>query len=206
MRDILASMISERLEGQMRFIFELEKLKVVYRQNGTVGGERRENSAEHSWHISVMAFLLAEYCPEPVDIQRVLKMLLLHDVVEIYAGDTFLYDRQGREDAKAVEAKAAARVFALLPDDQGEEFIALWEEFERRDTAESRYAAVLDNLQPILNHYFTNNQNIAGKGLFRSQIVEKKGFIAEFSEELWEFAVKIIDESVKLGLYRADGS
>ena len=174
-------MIGERLERQMGFIFELERLKTVYRQNGTLGGKRQENSAEHSWHVSVMAFLLAEYCPEGVDVFRVLKMLLLHDVVEIYAGDTFLYDQQGREDAKLAEAAAADRVFSLLPEDQGSDFRALWEEFERRDTQEALYAAVLDNLQPILNHYFTNNQNIAGKRLLRSQIIEKKRFIAEFS-------------------------
>ncbi len=195
-------MIGERLEGQMRFVMELEKLKVVYRQNGILGGARQENSAEHSWHISVMAFVLAEYCPEPVDIGRVLKMLLLHDVVEIYAGDTFLYDQKGREDAKIAEAAAADRVFGLLPDGQKGEFRALWEEFEARQTKESRYAAVLDNLQPILNHYATNNRNIVGKRLLRSQIVEKKRFIAEYSEGLWEFALRIIDESVKLGLYR----
>lgn len=197
-------MDDSRLGKQMRFIMELERLKVTYRQNGIIGGGRQENSAEHSWHISVMAHVLAEYCREPVDVGKVVKMLLLHDVVEIYAGDTFLYDQKGREEAKQTESEAAERVFGLLPDEQKAEFIGLWEEFEQRDTAEARYAAVLDNLQPILNHYYTDNRNIAGKRLFRAQIIDKKKFIGEFSEELWAFAVKIIDESVKAGLYQPD--
>ncbi len=186
----------------MNFIFELERLKVVYRQNGILGESRHENSAEHSWHIAVMAFVLREYCGEPVDIERVLKMLLIHDVVEIHAGDTFLYDQEKRDAVKEAEAEAAEKIFGMLPDDQKGDFLAAWREFEAGETAEARYAAVLDNLQPMLNHCFTDNLSIAGKGLTRSRVMEKKKFIGDFSGELWEYALKVLDESVKKGQYR----
>lgn len=120
-----------RLEKQMNFIFELEKLKVVYRQNGTTGGLRRENSAEHSWHVSLMALILREYCKEKIDIEKTLTMLLIHDVVEIYAGDVFLYDESARENIKPVEKEAARKIFGLLPDDQKDCFTELWQELKR---------------------------------------------------------------------------
>lgn len=194
-------MIGTRLEEQMSFISEIEKLKVVYRQNGIIGGERQENSAEHSWHLAIMAIILREYSKEDVDLLRVIKMLLIHDLVEIYAGDTFLYDTQQREDIKASEQKGALTIFSHLPREQKADFLSLWEEFEKRGTPEAKFAAVLDNLQPILNHFLTNNQNIKGKGLKKSQIIQKKRFIQEFSSELWEYALMIIDESVKKGLF-----
>lgn len=191
-----------RLEKQISFIFELEKLKTVYRQNGIIGGVRQENSAEHSWHIAVMAILLMEYCKEKIDLLHTLKMLLIHDIVEVYAGDTFLYDTQKREEAKANEKIAADKIFSILPDDQKEDFINTWLEFEACKTPEARYAAVLDNLQPLLNHYYTNNQNIIKKNLKKSQIINKKKFIKDFSEELWDFALNIIEKSTALGLYK----
>lgn len=190
-----------RLGDQMRFISELEKLKVVYRQNGILGGERQENSAEHSWHIAIMAVILQEYSKEPIDILKVLKMLLIHDIVEIRTGDTFLYDTKRREDVKPAEQAAARDVFGVLPEEQKTELLALWEEFEQRETPESRYAAVMDNLQPILNHFLTDNRNIKRKLVTKSQIIDKKKFIRDFSEELWEYACTIIDESVGKGLY-----
>ncbi|UTC65454.1 HD domain-containing protein [Treponema sp. OMZ 788] len=191
-----------RLEKQMGFIFELEKLKTVYRQNGIIGGLRQENSAEHSWHIAVMALLLAEYCKEKIDLLHTLKMLLIHDIVEVYAGDTFLYDTQKREEAKTDEKIAADKIFSLLPDDQKEDFMNTWLEFEERKTPEAQYAAVLDNLQPLLNHYYTNNRNIIKKNLKKSQIIDKKEFIKDFSEELWAFALDIIEKGTALGLYQ----
>ena len=186
----------------MNFIFELEKLKVVYRQNGTTGGLRRENSAEHSWHVSMMALVLREYCKEKIDIEKTLTMLLIHDVVEIYAGDVFLYDESARENIKPVEKEAARKIFGLLPDDQKDCFTELWQEFEKAQTPEAQYACVLDNLQPVLNHCAVNNQNIVTKSLSKAQIIKKKAFIKEFSEELWEFMLRIIDKSVEMGLYK----
>lgn len=194
--------MNTRLEQQMRFIFELEKLKVVYRQNGTHGGERRENSAEHSWHVSMMALVLREYCKEKIDMEKTLTMLLIHDIVEIYAGDVFLYDDNAREKIKPAEREAAHKICGLLPEDQKDYFLGLWEEFEKAETKEAQYALVLDNLQPLLNHYAVNNQNIAAKKLSKAQIVAKKTFIKDFSDELWRFALRIIDESVKMGLYK----
>lgn len=128
-------------------------------------------------------------------------MLLIHDLVEIYTGDTFLYDEKGREKVKEPEKKAAEKLFAMLPEEQEEEFNRLWNEFEDRQTQEARFALVLDNLQPIMNHYTTENENIAGKKLNRSQIIEKKSFIKDYSTELWEYALEVIDNSVELGLY-----
>lgn len=194
-------MISDRLKRQIDFIAEIEKLKTVYRQNGIIGGKRQENSAEHSWHIAVMALILSEYFPKDIDMIKVIKMVLIHDLVEIHTGDTFLYDDEKREEVKISEQEAAGKIFAMLPDDQKKDFLDCWNEFELRETDESVYAAVLDNLQPIFNHYYTNNQNIAGKKLAKSQIIEKKEFIRNFSEELWEAALEIIDKSVEIGLY-----
>jgi putative hydrolase of HD superfamily len=123
-------MIQERLHKQMSFIREIEKLKVVYRQNGTMGNKRQENSAEHSWHIAMMALVLQEYFPHKIDVFRVVKMLLLHDIVEVYAGDTFLYDDKKRLDAKKIEKEAAKKIFSLLPEEQAEDFYTSWLEFE----------------------------------------------------------------------------
>lgn len=195
-------MIGKRLEQQMQFIREIEKLKIVYRQNGTIGNKRQENSAEHSWHIAIMAFVLAEYFPKKVDIFKVVKMLLVHDIVEVYAGDTFLYDEKKRDDAKEIEKKAAKKIFSLLPEEQAEDFFKTWLEFEENKTNEAEFAKILDNLQPILNHFTTNNQNIIGKELTKRQIAAKKAFIKDFSPELWEYADMILDKSVEVGLYK----
>jgi len=176
-------MINERLIQQMDFISEIEKLKIVYRQNGVVGGGRQENSAEHSWHIAIMAFTLQEYAEKDIDILRVIKMLLIHDLVEIYAGDVFLYDDEG------------------IPEDQSCEFNELWNEYEQSSTKEAKYALVLDNLQPILNHYYTKNQNIKGKKIKKSQVINKKTCIKEYSDDLWNFALKTIDKCVAIGLF-----
>ncbi|OJF75656.1 MAG: hypothetical protein BKP49_11130 [Treponema sp. CETP13] len=197
-------MISEKLVQQMNFINEIEKLKIVYRQNGVVGGARQENSAEHSWHIAIMAFTLQEYAEKDIDILRVIKMLLIHDLVEIYAGDVFLYDDAGRNKIKTQEKKAADKLFGLLPANQSREFTALWNEYEQAATKEAKYALVLDNLQPILNHYYTRNQNIKGKKIKKSQVINKKRCIKEYSEELWAFTLETIEKSVAIGLFEDD--
>lgn len=196
-------MIQERLHKQMSFIREIEKLKVVYRQNGTMGNKRQENSAEHSWHIAMMALVLQEYFPHKIDVFRVVKMLLIHDIVEVYAGDTFLYDDKKRLDAKKIEKEAAKKIFSLLPEEQAEDFYTSWLEFEEVTTKEAEFAKILDNLQPIINHYTTRNQNIIGKELTKRQIAAKKSFIKELAPELWEYADMILDKSVEIGLYKA---
>ncbi len=147
----------DRLTRQLDFILEIDKLKNILRRSRITDGSRRENDAEHSWHLAVMVTLLAEYAAEPIDLLRTVKMVLIHDVVEIDAGDVFIYATDKREEVVQVEQAAADRIFALLPDDQAAEFRALWDEFEQRITPESRFARALDRLQPIM-------LNIANQG------------------------------------------
>lgn len=147
--------VAKRLTQQISFILEIDQLKQIYRQNLILDGSRRENDAEHSWHLAMMAVVLQEYASEPVDLSRVLQMVLLHDIVEIDAGDTFCYDVQAGLDKHEREQKAAKRIFGLLPSDQGEELKNLWLEFEAGESPEARFAAVLDRLQPFLNNYHT---------------------------------------------------
>jgi len=149
------ALMPPRLLQQMQFVVEIDKLKRVLRQTLLTDGSRRENSAEHSWHIALMAILLSEYATEPIDILRVVKMLLLHDLVEIDAGDTFCYDDRGHESKAEREMQAADRLFSLLPPDQASEFRALWDEFEAQETADAQFASTLDRLQPLLNNHQT---------------------------------------------------
>ena len=140
----------ERLKKQMEFIVEVDKVKKIIRQTYLADSSRKENDAEHSWHLALMAVLLQEYSNEEVDLARVIPMVLIHDLVEIDAGDTYAYDAAGSADKRERETKAADRIFALLPEDQGSWFRALWEEFEAYETAEAKFAHVLDNCQPLL--------------------------------------------------------
>jgi putative hydrolase of HD superfamily len=146
-------MVVDRLETQLAFILETEKLKQVFRQTLLLGDRRPENDAEHSWHLSLMAVLLVEHASAMVDLLKVLKMLLIHDVVEIDAGDTFAYDEVANLDKEEREQKAADRLFGLLPTDQAGAMRALWDEFELRQSPEARYAAALDRLQPLLLNF-----------------------------------------------------
>jgi len=181
------------------FIEELEKLKTVTRQNNTLDGDRPENSAEHSWHTAVMALMMEEYLPENTDINRVIKMLLIHDVVEIDAGDIFLYDDKKRVEVREKERKAAVRLFGLLPGSQKQEYLALWLEFEKRQTNEAKIAAVFDSIQPLINHNITSHSN--PHKITRSRVIAKKQFIKDVSPELWELAEDLINRAVAKGLY-----
>ena len=197
-------MIRSDLKSQINFLSEIERLKIVYRQNGVIDKSRFENSAEHSWHIAVMAIVLKRYCMnQEIDILKILKMLLVHDIVEVYAGDTHLYDDPGKEKANANEMMAAERIFGLLPDNQKKEFITLWKEFEEMSSREAKYAAVLDNLQPLLNHLLTGADNKENK-ILKSQVIGKKKFIKQVAPELWELALETIEKSVSKGLYEND--
>lgn len=197
--------ISEKLQRRIAFLSEIEKLKVVYRQNSVINGTRAENSAEHSWHIAIMAMLLLDHLDDHnIDILKVIKMLLIHDIVEIDHGDVFLYDKKGNETKDQNERLTARRIFGLLPDDDSKEYMDLWEEFERRDTKESKYAASIDGLQPLLNHYLTKGIGIKKHNLKTSQIIEKKKYIKDSSEELWMYALELIKKSEILGLYEKE--
>ncbi len=181
------------------FIEELEKLKTVTRQNNTLDGDRPENSAEHSWHTAVMALMMEEYLPENTNINRVVKMLLIHDVVEIDAGDIFLYDDKKRAEARHKEKKAAKRLFGLLPEPQKQEYLTLWLEFEEKQTNDAQIAAVFDSIQPLINHNITSHDN--PHKITRSRVRAKKHFIKEVSPELWELAEYLISRAVSKGLY-----
>jgi putative hydrolases of HD superfamily len=193
-------MNAERLNQQIRFIREVDKLKQVYRQTLLMDGSRYENDAEHSWHLALAALLLAEYAEDrSVDMARVVKMILVHDLVEIDAGDTYCYDAEANQTRPAREAKAAERLFGLLPSDQADEMRGLWAEFEARTTPEARFAAGLDRLQPLLHNYVTGGVTWRDHGVRASQVRERNRHMSEGSKALWEFAQGLIDESIAKG-------
>src|SRR5690554_4376193 len=148
-------MVKDKLKKDIQFILELDKMKSILRQTTLIDGSRRENDAEHSWHIAVMAMVLKEYADKKIDICKVIKMLLVHDLVEIYAGDTFCYDVEANKDKKERELKAADRIFGMLEEDKGKELRSLWEEFEEMKTKEAIFAASMDRLQPFFNNYYS---------------------------------------------------
>ena len=191
--------ISERLQKQLEFIREIDKAKTVLRRSVLLDRSRRENDAEHSWHLAVMAILLAEHANEPVDLLKVLKMLLIHDLVEIDAGDTYAYDVKGHDDKQEREQRAAERIFGLLPPEQGEELRRLWEEFEERKTPEARFAAAMDRLQPVMLNYFTEGVVWRQHGVTSEQVIARNRHIAEGSEALWEVVAEYISDAVRKG-------
>ena len=188
-----------RLERQLQFLIEIDKAKNVLRQSVLTDKSRRENDAEHSWHLAVMALVLHEYANEPVDLLRVIKMLLIHDLVEIDAGDTFAYDEAGRRDQKEREKAAAQRIFGLLPKDQAEELEALWQEFEERSTADARFAAALDRLHPILLNFYAQGVTWRKHGVSKEQVMARNRHIEEGSTALWELGKCVIDEAAARG-------
>lgn len=188
-----------RLEQQLSFIIEIDKLKTVIRQSLLIDMSRRENSAEHSWHLATMATVLTEYAKEPVDVLRVLKMLLVHDIVEVDAGDTFAYDTAGYTDKDEREQKAAERIFGLLPDEQGRELRALWEEFEARGTAESKYANALDRLQPLLHNSRTQGGTWRIHNVTKDKVIKRMEPIKIGMPEIYPMVEKIIEEACAAG-------
>jgi 5'-deoxynucleotidase YfbR-like HD superfamily hydrolase len=191
---------SERLWRQVEFIAEIDKLKSVERRTTLIDRSRQENSAEHSWHIALMAVLLSEHSRDGVDLLRVVKMLLVHDLVEIDAGDTFCYDAAANEDKEERERAAAERLFALPPADQGAELWALWEEFEARETAEARFATALDRMQPILQNLRSDGASWQVHGIRQHQVLERNRPIEDGSPTLWEHVSRLLDEAVERGI------
>lgn len=199
--------MTDRLDAQIRFLLDADRLKGIDRQNLVGGGARRENSAEHSWHLALMAAVLAEHAAEPVDLARVVLMLLVHDLVEIDAGDTFVYDESARLDKADRERAAAERIFGLLPDDQERRLRALWEEFEARQTPESRFAASIDRLQPLLLNSITGGVPWQQHGVSADRVLARNAHVAEGAPALWELARAVIDRAVADGILdRAPGS
>lgn len=190
-------MDTKRLSQQFQFIVEVDKLKSVLRRTYLVNNSRRENTAEHSWHLTIMAILLAEHSNEQIDLLRVLKMLIVHDIVEIDAGDTFCYDEAGFLTKEDRENKAADRIFHLLPTDQANELRHLWEEFEQRVTSEAKFAAALDRLMPLLHNYHTEGRSWREHEVTSDQVIERNLHIGEGSDLLWEFARDLINEAIE---------
>jgi putative hydrolase of HD superfamily len=190
----------DRLRRQVSFIIEIDRLKDVFRQTFLMNGSRRENDTEHSWHIAMMAVLLSEYAEdEEIDILRVVRMLLIHDLVEIDAGDTYAYDENGYRDKARRESAAADRIFSVLPEDQAMELRGLWEEFEERRSPDSRYAAAMDVLQPLLHNHETKGISWKAHGTTRSMVIKRIGMIRDGSRTLWEYALTLIEDSVRRG-------
>jgi putative hydrolase of HD superfamily len=193
-------MLPTRLSQQLAFILEIDKLKSIFRQTPITGPERRqENDAEHSWHIAVIAALLAEYAPTAIDVARVIRMLLIHDIVEIDAGDTFAYDAAGYSDKAERESRAADRIFGLLPADQAAELRALWDEFEAAATPESRYANALDRLQPLLLNSRTGGGSWSNHHVTRAQVLTRMEPIRHGAPELWPVVQAIVDDASARG-------
>ena len=193
---------SEKLKNQIAFVIEIDEMKRILRMNLHADGSKRENDAEHSWHLAVMAMLLEEYCTEKVDIGRVIKIALVHDLVEVYAGDTFAYDAKGYEDKDEREKMAADKLFGMLDDEQALFFRALWDEFEEKSTPESRYANAVDRLQPLLLNYLTDGHTWKLGDVHAPQILKRMDIIRTATPELWHIVEGIIETSIKKGILK----
>lgn len=188
-----------RLEQQLAFILEIDKVKNIFRQNYLADGKRKENDAEHSWHIALMAILLQEYADEPVDVLKVMTMVLVHDLVEIDAGDTYAYDTEGARTKEERELRAAERIFGLLPEDQGKYFRGLWDEFESYQSADAKYAHLLDNFQPLLLNDASDGISWREHGVRKEQIYKRNEKLPETSELIWSKMREIIQENIEKG-------
>ena len=190
----------ERLDKQFDFIREADKIKQIFRQSYICDGSRKENDAEHSWHLALMAVILSEYANEEIDVLRVISMVLIHDIVEIDAGDTYAYDSTGNETKRERELSAAERIFNILPKDQALYMRSLWDEFEERITPESKFANMLDRVQPLTLNDASKGKAWTEHNVKLSQVINRNAITAEGSEELWKYAKdNIIEPNVKNG-------
>lgn len=195
--------MNDRLAAQISFILEADRLKEVLRQSHLLSGNRRENSAEHSWHLSILTLVLAEYSDAPIDVLTVLKMCILHDLVEIDAGDTFCYDLHRMAEKAVKEAAAAERLFGLLPPDQALDFRQVWEEFEHGKSPEARFARAVDRLMPILHNLRGEVLSWNLHGIAADQVLSNNAGIADASQELWAFIRSEVEAVVAAGLLPA---
>jgi putative hydrolases of HD superfamily len=188
--------IPERLRRQLEFILEIDCLKSVLRQSYLIDNDRHENSAEHSWHLAVAAMVLAEHAKERIDVSKVIRLVLVHDLVEIDAGDTFIYDDAGNVGKAGREQKAANRLFGVLPEEQGQTFMALWREFEDRQTPDAKFAFALDRLMPILHNVFTQGRSWKEHGIRQEQALAKNRPIEDGSPVLWQAVESLITQTL----------
>ncbi len=189
----------QRLQRQMEFLRELDRLKSVFRRNHLADGSRLENDAEHSWYFAVAAMILAEHAAAAVDVARVIRMALVHDVVEIDAGDTFIYDESAKQGQAEREARAAARLFGLLPDEQARELLALWREFEEGATPEARYARAIDRIVAVILNYASQGKTWRQHRIPKRQILAINERIAAGSPSLWSYVRELIEEGARRG-------
>lgn len=198
-------MAKSRLEMQMEFCKEIDKEKQITRQTYLTDGSRKENDAEHAWHMAIMAAVLQEYSNEKIDLLRSIIMMLIHDVVEIDAGDTFAYDEDGKRDQRERELKAANRLFNILPEDQARYFKQLWDEFEAMSTPEARFARTLDNVQPTMLNASSNGKSWNEKGVHIDQIMERQSYTGDGSKTLWEYSFdNYIKPNIENGVIKSD--
>lgn len=191
---------TERLEKQLDFIREVDKEKQIFRQTYISDAKRKENDAEHAWHMAIMAFLLSEYSNEEIDLLKTIEMILVHDVVEIDAGDTYAYDEAAKSTQREREEKAADRIFGLLPEDQEEKLRALWEEFEAGETKEARFARTMDNFQPIMLNDATDGKAWTEHDVQVSKILKRNERTPRGSQKLWDYAKEnYVEKHVNLG-------
>lgn len=195
-------MTPENLVKQIEFIKEIDKVKYIQRKTKLFNSDRNENDAEHSWHLAMMALVLAEHSNVPVDLLKVIKMVLIHDIVEIDAGDTFIYDTEKSHSNSDEERLAAQRIFGMLPKEQAEELIAIWEEFEAGITNEAKFARTMDRLEPLLQNTSNKGGTWSEFGVNYEKVHEKKSIMKEGSENIWSYAKELINESVKNGILK----
>lgn len=195
-------MIPDTLLQQIAFIKEIDKIKYIQRKTKLFNSDRNENDAEHSWHLAMMAIVLAEHSNETIDVLKVVKMVLIHDIVEIDAGDTFIYDTKKSHNNTDEERLAANRIFGLLPQEQATALITIWEEFEAGETAEAKFARSMDRLEPLLQNASNQGGTWAEFNVDYSKVYEKKKVIKEGSHTIWKFAENIINESVENGILK----
>ncbi|NLY77774.1 MAG: HD domain-containing protein [Tissierellia bacterium] len=192
-------MVKDRLNKDIQFILELDKMKSILRQTSLIDGSRNENDAEHSWHIAVMAMVLSEYANKEIDICKAIKMLLVHDIIEIYAGDTFCYDTEANKSKKERELEAADRIFGILDQDKGRKIRELWEEFEEMKTDEAIFAAAMDRMQPLFSNYYSGGGTWKKYNVKREQVYKRMEPIKYASKQLWEFTVSMIEDAIEKG-------
>ncbi len=192
-------MDKERFQKQLNFILEIDKEKNIYRQTHIRDYLRQENDAEHAWHMAIMIYLLKEYANEEFDVAKAMMMALIHDIVEIDAGDTYAYDTENLQTQKDREEKAAQRIFGMLPEEQKSELKALFEEFEASQTPEAKFARAMDNFQPLLLNDFNNGQDWKAHNIKKSQVINRQIKTKPGSEEIWEYSKELIERNTKKG-------
>ncbi|MDQ1772993.1 HD domain-containing protein [Labilibaculum sp. A4] len=192
----------DNLLKQVEFIKEIDKIKYIQRKTKLFNSDRHENDAEHSWHLAMMAIVLSEHANEQIDVLKVLKMVLIHDIVEIDAGDIFIYDSVKNHSNTKEELKAAKRIFGMLPTEQAQEFIAIWEEFEEGETNEAKFAKAMDRFEPLLQNTSNNGGTWSEFNVKYESVYDKKKLIKKGSKSIWGFAEELINESVKNGILK----